>query len=170
MLEADLLGKPENEVKRRGESKLSRFGAKELVKGSQRKRPGVPEDDPNHQGFIYHPERPFALGVYKTVSKMLAEQGFRGELRYYTALYSELDHFHHTDAFFEFDVPGGKTHEVTIDCSFRDKEQLKADILLHVTNEQLEDRKEFVLLIIDTADSIVNKFREKIQNTERRAA
>lgn len=85
------------------------------------------------------PEPEFANDLHATIGELLGLQDLE-QLEYYTALAPEgstltsLDFDHGVDAFFELkDSEGKKRERVTLDVSFRDKEKVKADVLVRLS-------------------------------------
>lgn len=129
------------------------------------------------------PEPEFANDLHATIGELLGLEDL-GQLEYYTALapdgspLTSLDFDHGVDAFFELTEGEGKERErVTFDVSFRDKEKVKADVLVQLPPDfslpstrherkmmSLGEKKAYHEALGGYARAIVDKFEEKRQN------
>ena len=86
-------------------------------------------------------EKPFPHDVHATLIQELALDSY-AQLRFYTAVGSELDKKHGVDAFFELDLGNGKSVRATLDMTQNpNKRDYKADVVFQWPNEGL-DRKD----------------------------
>ncbi|GEM_PF-2923599 len=128
------------------------------------------------------PEPEFANDLHATIGEMLGLKDL-GQLEYYTALAPEgspltsLDFDHGVDAFFELKTPGESGQErVTLDISLRDKERVKADVLLRLSPDfsppstryerkmmSPEEKQMYHEALTGFAQEIIDKFFEKMQ-------
>lgn len=126
------------------------------------------------------PAPEFANDLHAMVADFLGLEDLT-ELEYYTALAPEglplnsLDFDHGVDAFFELKRKEGKGNDrVTLDLSFRDKDTVKADVLLRLSEDALppstrkdrtmmspEEKRAYREALERYARAIVDKFNEK---------
>ena len=161
--QSELLGKPERE-----EADELSYKPYKTAMDVARKTQAYLSSDSKYSPS--DPEPRFANDLHATIAEKLGVDNY-DDLRYYTALGTELDRFHGVDAFFELDIQGStEPIIVTLDLTLNpDKDEYKADTILFVDEDQLDieyNKQGYDELIKDSADKIVRAFR-LAQNTNK---
>lgn len=136
ILESDLFGEPSKEAKfDRAQDDYQGYEASlKYIRDHQ-----APDYDPTD------PTRDFANELHLQVAEYFQENfGEDCELRLCTAVKSQMDINHGTDAFFELDIPGRRTLRLTIDATKNpEKDNPKVDYILFVESDDEMDREQY---------------------------
>lgn len=127
------------------------------------KKPDVqPFEDPSEPSEV-----PFANDLLSTVADKLNLEDY-SDLRFYTAVGSQLDIHHGVDAFFEFDVDG-KIVVVTLDVTINESkiDNAKADVVIFMPRDGLdpklkEDREDYFKKLDEVSSDIIKVINRKV--------
>jgi hypothetical protein len=106
--------------------------------------------------------------LHATLADKIGLEDYK-DLRFYTAVGSQLDFKHGVDAFFEVDM-NGKTFVVTLDVSMnerkKDESDIKADVLISMPGDGLdpklkEDKEEYHKKLEEVSNEIIDAIEEK---------
>ncbi len=159
--ETEMLGKTERE-KSLKISYLPYRSAMALVRQTQ---PGT--SDSNYKFGPSDPEPYFANDLHASIAELLELDNY-DQLRYYTAVGSELDRYHGVDAFFDYFLED-PDHSVTITLDLTlnpHKEEYKADVVLQASEEDLDlkgNKKGYSRLVEESANKIANAIKLAIK-------
>lgn len=127
----------------------------ELVKSSQ------PFKEPSN------PDMPFPNDLHATIAKAFTLENYE-QLKYYTAVGSNLDWMEGIDAFFELDLGNGESIMVTLDITLNPmKPEHKADVVFQWPAEGIsrkEDREEWNEKVNEISNMIIEIFKQKAQD------
>lgn len=88
-------------------------------------------------------------------------------IQFFTAVNSPMDYALGIDAFFEIYLDDDFYIEITLDASGRDKEDYKADILIHYPEKGIdpqEDKAQWQEFITQQSQAIIEEFKRKLKN------
>lgn len=114
-------------------------------------------------------EKQFPFDLHAKVVELLKLDRYE-QLRFYTAVGSDLDKKFGTDAFFELDLGNGRNVDVTLDITLKDeeaaKEKYKADVMLFSWKKisYQNQFKDWNDRITKYANEVIKKFNEKTGN------
>jgi hypothetical protein len=159
IMENELLGKIKSSNENGSGDYIKYRDAMERVK-----RPGVqPFEDPSDPCEVR-----FASDLHATLADKIGLEDYN-DLRFYTAVGSQLDFKHGVDAFFEVDM-NGKTFVITLDVSMnerkKDESDIKADVLISMPGDGLdpklkEDKEEYHKKLEEVSNEIIDAIEEK---------
>jgi len=122
------------------------------------------------------PERIFARDLHATIAEELCPKDY-SHLRFYCARHTSLDVMHGVDAFFEYEDEPGQIYRVTLDSSLRDKDSIKADILIgQIPSKEIDKQgkeyepKDYAYRVNEIAAQILDLFEERMKEAKRVAA